>query len=69
MRDMTPYPFGDGLAEQLHPLGHVPLIVGTELQWRALCQDDVEGVRTLRAVGATAASTVFSSVGNRCSLF
>lgn len=58
----TPYPFGDGLAEQLHPVGHVLLIVGAELQRRSLCQDDLKGVRTLCAVGATAASTMFSSV-------
>lgn len=50
MYDATTHPFGDGLAEQLHPVGHVLLIVGTELQWRPLGQDDLEGVRTLCAV-------------------
>lgn len=46
-RHVTRYPFGDGLAEQQHPLGHVLLIVGAKLQGRPLRQDDVEGVRTL----------------------
>lgn len=45
-----PYSFRDGLAQQLHPLGHVLLVVGTEFQRRSLCQDHLEGVRTLRAV-------------------
>ncbi len=58
---LKPYPFRHGLAEQLHPVGHVLFIVGTELQRRPLCQDDLEGVRTLCAVWATAASTVLSS--------
>lgn len=44
------HPFGDGLAEQLHPLGHVLLVVGAELQRGALCQDDLEGVGALGAV-------------------
>ena len=57
----APNPFGDGLAEQQHPLGHVLLVVGDELQRGALRQDDLEGVGPLRAVGAPAASTVLSS--------
>lgn len=56
------YPFGDRLTEQLHPLGHVLLTVGTELQRRSLCPNDLKGMRTLCAVWSTAASTVFSSV-------
>lgn len=47
---VTLYPFGDGLAEQLHPVSHVLLIAGAELQWWTLCQDDLEGVRALCAV-------------------
>lgn len=50
MHDTTSYPFGHGLAEELHPVSHVLLVVGTKLQWRSLCQDDLEGVRTLCAV-------------------
>lgn len=46
----TPYPFGDRLAEQLHPVGHVLFIVGTELQRRPISHDDLEGVRTFCAV-------------------
>lgn len=53
-----PYSFGDGLTQQLHPLSHVLLVVGAEFQRRALCQDHLEGVRTLRAVGPTAAPAV-----------
>jgi len=47
---LSPYPLGDRLAEKLHPLGHFLLIVGTEHQWGALCQDDLEGMWTLCAV-------------------
>lgn len=50
MHYATPHPFGNRLAEQLHPVGHVLLIVGAELQWRSLCQDDLEGVGTLCTV-------------------
>lgn len=45
-----PYSFRDGLTQQLHPLSHILLVVGTEFQRRSLCQDHLEGVRTLRAV-------------------
>lgn len=50
MHYTTPYPFGDGLTEQLHPLSHILLSVGTKLQWGPLRQDDLEGVGTLCAV-------------------
>lgn len=56
-----PYSFRDGLTQQLHPLSHILLIVGTEFQRRSLCQDHLEGVRTLRAVWSTAPPTVLPS--------
>lgn len=56
-----PHSFRDGLTQQLHPLSHVLLVVGTELQRRSLCQDHLEGVRTLRAVGPPAAPAVLPS--------
>lgn len=56
-----PYSFRDGLTQQLHPLSHILLIVGTEFQRRSLCQDHLEGMRTLRAVWPTAAPAVLPS--------
>lgn len=53
-----PYSFRDGLTQQLHPLSHVLLVVGAEFQRRALRQDHLEGVGTLRAVWPPAAPTV-----------
>lgn len=47
---LPPYPFGDRLAEQQHPVGHVLFVVSAELQWGALCQDDLEGMWTVCAV-------------------
>ena len=58
---LPPYPFGDRLAEHQHPVSHVLFIIGAELQWGALCQDDLEGMGTLCAVRATAASTMLSA--------
>lgn len=57
-----PYSFRDGLTQQLHPLGHVLLVVGAQLQSGSLRQDHLEGVRTLCAVRPTAAPAVLSSV-------
>lgn len=55
-----PHPFGDGLAEHQHPVGHVSLIVGAQLQRRPLCEDHLEGMRQLRAVEAPATSAVLT---------
>ena len=52
------YSFRDGLTQQLHPLSHFLVVVGTEFQRRSLSQDHLEGVRSLGAVRPTAAPAV-----------
>lgn len=52
------HPLGHGLAEVLHPVGHLGLAVGAQLQARPVGQDDLEGVGSIRGVGPPAATAL-----------
>lgn len=55
------HPFGDSLAEVLHPVCHVLLVVSTQLQGRPVCQDDLEGVGPVGGVGTPASPTLLAT--------
>lgn len=55
------HPFGDSLAEVLHPVRHVFLILGTQLQGGPVCQDHLEGVGPVGGVGAPASPTLLAA--------
>lgn len=63
VRQCDTHPFGHRLAQYLHPVGHILLVVGAQLQWGTVCQDHLEGVRPLGAVGASAASAMLPAAG------
>lgn len=53
------YSFGHGLAEMLHPVCHLSLAVGTQLQAGPVSQNDLEGVGPVCGVGSPAATALF----------
>lgn len=55
------HPFGDSLAEVLHPVCHVLLVVGAQLQGGPVCQDHLEGVGPVGGVGAPASPTLLTT--------
>lgn len=54
------YPLGHGLTEVLHPVSHLSLAVGAELQAGPVSEDDLEGVGPIRGVGPPAATALLS---------
>lgn len=52
------YSFGHGLAEMLHPVCHLSLAVGTQLQAGPVGQNDLEGVGPVCGVGSPAATAL-----------
>lgn len=58
---LAAHPFGDGLAEVLHPVGHVLLVVSAQLQGGPVCQDHLEGVGPVGGVGAPASPALLTA--------
>lgn len=56
------HPFGDSLTQVLHPVGHFLLIVGAQLQGRAVGQDHLEGVGPVCCVCPPASATLLPPV-------
>lgn len=54
------HPFGHGLAEVLHPIGHLSLAVSAQLQAGPVGKDDLEGVGPIRGVGSPTATALLS---------
>lgn len=52
------HPFGHGLAEVLHPVGHLSLAIGAQLQAGPVGEDDLEGVGPVRGVGPPTATAL-----------
>lgn len=52
------HPFGPGLAEVLHPVGHLSLALCTQLQAGPVSENDLEGVGPIRGVGSPAATAL-----------
>lgn len=52
------HPFGHGLAEVLHPVGHLSLALGAQLQAGPVSKDDLEGVGPIRGVGPPTATAL-----------
>lgn len=52
------HPFGHSLAEVLHPVGHLSLAIGAQLQAGPVGKDDLEGVGPIRGVGPPAATAL-----------
>ena len=52
------HPFGHSLAQVLHPVGHVSLALGAQLQARPVGEDDLEGVGPIRGVGPPTATAL-----------
>lgn len=52
------HPLGHSLAEMLHPVGHVGLAVGAQLQAGPVGEDDLEGVGPIRGVGSPTATAL-----------
>lgn len=52
------HPFGHGLAEVLHPVSHLSLALGAQLQAGPVGKDDLEGVGPVRGVGSPTATAL-----------
>lgn len=52
------HPLGHGLAQVLHPVGHLSLAVSAQLQAGPVGKDDLEGVGPVRGVGSPTATAL-----------
>lgn len=58
-----PHPFGHGLAEVLHPVSHLSLAAGAQLQAGPVGEDDLEGVGPVRGAGSILGSVAWGLTG------
>lgn len=52
------HPFRHGLAQVLHPVGHLGLAASAQLQARPVSKDDLEGVGPVRGIGSPTATAL-----------